>query len=123
MVAQLAVLAAGIWLMAAPAVLGYAGTLAATSDRVVGPTVAAIALLAASRILRGLRWLNLLPGLWLVAAPWMLNFTPIALVNSLAVGAAVLLLAPVGRVDQSRYGGGWASLLRDEGPQRGQEAI
>jgi hypothetical protein len=116
MLAQAIVAVAGVWLMAAPAVLGYTGTVADTSDRIVGPAIASIAFLAAPRILRGLRWLNMLAGLWLVVAPWLLNFPPTALLNSLAVGVLVLFLAPVGHVEQDGYGGGWLALFADDPP-------
>jgi hypothetical protein len=49
---RLLTVAVGIWLMAAPAVLGYAGT-PATSDRIAGPVVAAIGIVAASTVTRG----------------------------------------------------------------------
>src|SRR5690606_38633591 len=38
--------AAGLWLMAAPAVLGHSDTLGASVDRVVGPLVASFAVIA-----------------------------------------------------------------------------
>lgn len=102
---------AGVWLMFAPAVLDY-GEPAATSDRIAGPLLAAIGFLAGFAITRGLRWLNLITGGWLVLGPWLLDFPAAAVVNSLLVGLAVLLLAPWGKPDQSRYGGGWASLWK-----------
>lgn len=94
----------GVWLMAAPAVLGY-GAAAATSDRVAGPIIASVSLVAASAIARGLRWLNLLP------AAWLLGFPTDALVSSVAVGGVVALLTPLGRADPDRYGGGWRALF------------
>jgi len=108
--AQVLLVAVGLELMAAPALFGYAGS-AATNDRIVGPAVAAIAFLAVSRITRGLRWVNLLPGAWLLLAPWVLDYAGEATVNSLLAGALILGLAWVGRVDQSRYGGGWETLF------------
>jgi hypothetical protein len=44
----------GMWLMAAPAILGYGGT-AATNDWIIGPRAATIAAVAASEVLRSLR--------------------------------------------------------------------
>ncbi|SFQ71377.1 SPW repeat-containing protein [Amycolatopsis arida] len=103
--------AAGVWLMAAPAVLGY-GDPAATSDRIAGPALAAIGFLAGFQITRGLRWLNLGTGAWLVVAPWLLGFPAAATVNSVVIGVAALVLAPWGKPDQRRYGGGWVALWR-----------
>lgn len=110
MPAQLALVAVGIWLMAAPDVLGHAET-ASDSARTAGPVMASIAFLGVFTITRGLRWLNLLTGLWLVAAPWVLGLSGTATANSLVCGVAALLLAPVGSVDQDRYAGGWRALL------------
>jgi hypothetical protein len=113
MPAQMTLTVVGLWLMAAPAVLGYGGA-AATSDRVAGPVMAAIAFLAVFRITRGLRWLNLPVGAWLVAAPWLLGFPTDATVSSMVCGVMALVLAPIGSPDQSRYGGGWIALLRTD---------
>lgn len=103
--------AGGIWLMFAPAVLDY-GDPAATSDRMAGPALAAIGFLAGFAITRGVRWLNLATGAWLVAAPFLLAFPTDATINSVLIGLAALALAPWGKPDQSRYGGGWIVLFR-----------
>ena len=109
--AQLALIAVGVWLEAAPAVLGYGGP-AATSDRVAGPVMIAIALVALSRVTRAVRWLNLATGAWLVVAPWLLGFPAGALASSAVAGVLALVLAPRGRSDPGRFGGGWRALLR-----------
>ena len=112
--ARVATVLAGVWLMAAPFILGYAGP-AATSDLVVGPTIAAVAIVAMSQATRPVRWLNLPIALWLLAAPWVLGYDPAPLVNSTCAGLAVAGLTSVrGRVDQ-RFGGGWRSLVRPGG--------
>ena len=96
--------------MAAPAVLGHAGTAAGKSDRVVGPLIVAGAFLGIFTITRPARWFNLLPGAWLLVAPWALGAPTDAIVSDVAAGVVVLALAPVGRMGYDRYGGGWASL-------------
>lgn len=101
----------GVWLMAAPSVLGYGGV-AATNDRIAGPTAAAIAIVAMSQVTRAFRWLNLVIGAWLLLAPWILGYPPSALASSMVSGLALAGLASLrGRVDR-RYGGGWRSLVR-----------
>lgn len=107
---QVVVFALGLWLMAAPAVLGYAGTSAGTSDRLVGPAVAAIGFVAASEITRSLRWLNPTFAAWLILAPLVLGFPIEAAINSVLVGVLVAALSPLGRPRPERFGGGWRAL-------------
>lgn len=104
----------GVWLMAAPAVLGYVGTAAETSDRLVGPTIAAIGFVAASEITRSVRWANLVAAAWLVAGPWLIGAPTAAAINSLVVGLLVGALSPLGKPDTDRFGGGWSSLWKPE---------
>lgn len=111
--AQVVLVVTGVWLMCASAVLGYGGA-AATSDRIAGPALAAIAFLAAFAITRGLRWCNLVAGVWLVAAPWLLNFPVDASVSSLVCGVGALVLAPIGSPEPERFGGGWIALRRTD---------
>ena len=109
MAAQLVCTALGLWLMAAPQLLRYAGP-AAANDYVVGPIIATIGLVASWEAMRELRWANMPFGLWLLLAPWLLGAPEPALLNDLAVGIAVLALAPAGGDVSGRYGGGWSSL-------------
>lgn len=102
--------ALGLWLMAAPAALGYGGA-AATSDRIAGPVAAALAFVALWEVLRGLRWGEALVGVWLLAAPWALAFPGRAAANSVVVGLALVVLATMGGAVSGRYGGGWRALL------------
>jgi hypothetical protein len=106
----------GLWLMAAPAVLGY-GDPAADADRVAGPIAASLAFVALWDVVRGLHRLNGLVGAWLLVAPWLLGYAVAApTYNSLGVGLLLLAsaLAPGGQT--SRYGGGWSSLLPGRQP-------
>jgi hypothetical protein len=113
---RLASLALGVWLMAAPAALGY-GDPARTNDRVVGPIVASIACVAVWEVVRALRWVNVVPALWLLTAPWVLGYERDAAVNSVAVGLALLALVVVRGPVRQRFGGGWRALLRSpDGP-------
>lgn len=101
--------ALGVWLMIAPAILGY-GPPAAFSDRIAGPLIASLAIVAAWEVARPFRHLNLIAGLWLVAAPLVVGFGGAAALDSVVVGLAVAALSRwKGRVE-SRFGGGWSSL-------------
>lgn len=105
----------GVWLMAAPAVLGY-GEPARTSDRIAGPIAAAVAVIAIWEVTRPLRWVNLVIGLWLLAAPWVLAYYDIfaAALNSSAVGLLLILFATSRGKIKERYGGGWSSLWKSD---------
>jgi hypothetical protein len=98
--------------MAAPHVLGYAGV-ARTNDQIVGPLVATFAFIAVWEVTRGLRWLNLVLGVWLVVAPVLLRYPEAtSIVNSLVVGVVVIGLSLARGTTAERFGGGWRSLWR-----------
>lgn len=110
MIARLLEAGLGIWLMAAPAVLAY-GPPAAHSDRIAGPLIASLGIIAAWRIARPLRHLNLLIGAWLVLAPLVVGFGGAAAADSVAVGLAVAALSRFGGgAHDGAFGGGWSSL-------------
>ncbi len=58
--------------MAAPAILGSQGA-AAGSDHVGSALVVTVAVIAMAEVLRAGRFINLLLGAWLIAAPWLLG--------------------------------------------------
>jgi SPW repeat len=105
--------AVGIWLMAAPAVLGY-GDPAQTSDRIAGPLAAAFAIIAASEITRPVRWVNLPIGLWLLIVPWVLGFPTVATVNSMIAGVILIVCARLGGGVMGQFGGGWSALWKSQ---------
>lgn len=118
MTARLLSAVLGMWLMAASAVLGY-DSAARTNDRIVGPAVIAISLVALHEVARELRWLNAGLGLWLLAAPWVLNFPTAALVQSSVAGILLIALASLrGRIHH-RFDGGWCYLWEGPGTSSG----
>jgi magnesium-transporting ATPase (P-type) len=97
--------ALGIGLMFTRLLFGTGGSMA-DSDHLVGALVVTVAVSAAAEVARPLRFVNVLFGLWLIAAPWWLEgwTTPLAAWASVAVGAALCGLAiPRGSI-RSRYG-------------------
>lgn len=111
MIARLLAVAAGVWLIFAPAVIGY-GDPAAANDRIFGPIGGSMAFVAMWEVLRFLRWGTLPVGLWLLVAPFVLGYEETgAVVSSLATGAVMAGTAFVGGDLEQRYGGGWRSLL------------
>ena len=103
--------AMGLWLMAAPAVLGSTGA-AADNGRVVGALIVTTAVIAMAEVGRAVRFLNVLLALWVIAAPWILSGATTATTwNNAAVGGLILLLSlPRGTI-REQYGN-WDRRIR-----------
>lgn len=101
----------GIWLTAAPGVLGYGGP-ARAGDLVAGPLAASLAVVASSEVTRPVRWAILPLGLWLVVSPWVLDHPADAAVNTIAIGVLLAALACVRGQVSARYAAGWSGLWR-----------
>jgi hypothetical protein len=89
----------GLWLMFSRAIFGTAPPMA-DSDHLVGALVITTAVIAMAEVARPLRFLNVVFGVWLVLAPWLLSgiSSPIATLNSVIVGLLVMALSlPRGR--------------------------
>lgn len=112
--AQLAAAALGLWLMAAPAVLGYTGA-AAVMDRIAGPIIAALAIIAVSECTRDLRWANVAVASILIFSPLWFDYAPAATLNTVATGMAVVVVSSLKSRVRSSFGGGWRVLLRGGG--------
>ncbi|MEX2139128.1 MAG: vitamin K epoxide reductase family protein [Pirellulales bacterium] len=95
----------GLWLMFAPAVFGSEETMA-DSDHLVGPLVFTVAVISTAEVVRAGRFVNILLGLWIAAAPWLLSgATLFSTANSALVGAALVVLSfPRGKIHE-QYGG------------------
>jgi hypothetical protein len=104
--------AIGIWLMAAPAVLGY-GPPAQTNDHIVGPLIASVSIIACWQVTRALRWVNIVLGVWLLVVPVVLDYSGFdKIAPSMSAGAITAALSLIkGPVDK-RFGGGWAGLFK-----------
>ena len=94
----------GGWLMFAPDFFGSTGR-ASDSDRLAGALVVTFALVATAEVARSLRLLNVLFGVWLLIAPWLLEgFIPTAQWNDVIAGVVIILLSlPRGHIS-GRYG-------------------
>lgn len=96
----------GIWLMFTPVVFGSSETMA-DSDHLIGALVVTFSIMAMAEVGRAMRFINILFGLWLIAAPWFLGgvASNIALWNSIVVGVLLIGLAlPKGAV-KNNYAG------------------
>lgn len=96
--------ALGVWLMAAPAALDTSGAAAAV-DHLAGALVVTWAVIAFGEIVRPARLLNVLMGMGIVAAPWLLaGDTEFSRWNDVIVGVALMVLSvPRGHVEE-RFG-------------------
>lgn len=111
--------AAGLWMMVAPAVLGYSGS-GATNDRIVGPAAAAVAWVAASETTRSVRWINLPVAVWVLVSPLFLNYPDSGAIHAVLSGITLLLsTAAIERIPSERYAGGWRTLM--DRPQRTEQ--
>jgi hypothetical protein len=83
----------GVWLMAAPGVLGVTGALA-TSSHIVGAAAVTVAAVALAEVTRLARLLDVPLGLWIAVAPWVLGAgMPAARWNGAITGVLIALLA------------------------------
>ncbi len=101
----------GTWLIFAPAALGSTGA-AAHSDHLVGALIVTFAVMALADVGRALRFVNVLFGVWMIAAPRLLNGPTIgSRWSDVIAGSLVILLSlPRGPVGE-RYGS-WERFIR-----------
>jgi uncharacterized membrane protein len=95
----------GAWLMAAPMLLGLAGG-AADSTHIMGALVVTFSVVAFAEPVRLVRWLNVLCGVWVLLAAWILDggtlvWPWISVTSGLALIALNLRCGAV----EDRYGG------------------
>jgi hypothetical protein len=109
MVWQLLALAVAIALMAAPGVVSLSDA-SANAIHVLAPLEAAIAAMAASTVLRGLRRLHLLLGPAIAAVPPLLGGDMLGIAVVALGGAILATLAFPGASDPRRLGGGWRAV-------------
>jgi hypothetical protein len=86
----------GLWLAVSPWLVGYAEHEAATANAVfLGLALALGSHFEATLDENSADWLNMAAGLWLLAAPFVLGFSAVAVAaaNSIAVGTLVMALA------------------------------
>ena len=90
--------ALGLWLAAAPLVLGYGGV-PAINDVVLGLTVLAVALFSLVLLPRftDSSWLTVVCGLWITLSPALLGYEQLQRVatNDVVIGLLVTVLAAV----------------------------
>lgn len=109
MTAQITAVILGIALMAAPSILHYDGV-AADVDHTLGPLAVAVGLMAASQILRGLRWVNLVIAIVLGASIPILQQPRDGTLAVVLIALALVGTALVRGTISERFAGGWSAL-------------
>lgn len=112
MIGRAVAIAAGVWLVVAPAVLDH-NEPAADNDRAIGPIIASLAFVALWPLGRPLRWATLPLGVWLALAPLVIDYhSTAAALSALVAGLIVAAGAPQDGTTTHRFGGGWRGLVR-----------
>ncbi|OYK80463.1 DNA polymerase III subunit epsilon [Coxiella burnetii] len=85
--------------------LGTTGVMA-NSDHLVGSLIITVAIIATAEVARPLRFINVLFGLWLMLAPWIISGgSYLAAGVSVLLGIALIMLSlPRGKRGQEHYG-------------------
>ncbi len=93
----------GLWLLIAPTVLMYFNSVprGRSNDLVIGITVATLAAIRlfgnyrSGRLNQVLSWLTVLPGIWLIASPFLFDYADMtsSSLNAYISGAAIILFA------------------------------
>ena len=99
-------IAIGVWLTFTRVTFDSSGAMA-DSDHLVGLLVLTFTIIALAEVGRATRFINIPFGIWLIAAPWLLDgiASPLAAWNGVICGALLIVLAiPRGRVKDSYAG-------------------
>jgi len=91
-----------LWLFVSPWMLSYTQMrLPVLNGDAVGVIVAAFSIAAMLKFTKWEEWINIVAGFWLIASPWILDYTSLigntatlpATANHLAVGLAIVMLS------------------------------
>lgn len=102
--------AIGVWLMAAPAVLGSPGP-AADNQFLSGALVVTWSVIAFGEVARPIRLLNILMGMWLVASAWILSGHTGAARWNVVIAGVMLIPLSLRRGSIKEHFGGWTPYL------------
>lgn len=112
----------GLWLMVAPALIGTFSETASANNRIFGPIVVAIGVIALWEVMRSVRFGNTLIGIWMLIACLVLGYQDAALISNALSAVIIIALSLVrGEHDPLKFGGGWKALWDDELWKKGQK--
>lgn len=99
-------IAIGVWLTFTRLSFDTSGAMA-DSDHLIGALVVTFSIMAWAEVGRAIRFINIPFGVWLIAAPWLLDgiASPLAAWNGVICGVLLIALAiPRGRIKDSYAG-------------------
>jgi len=99
-------IAIGVWLTFTRVTFDSFGAMA-NSDHMVGLLVVTFTIIALAEVARATRFINIPFGIWLIAAPWLLDgiASPLAIWNGVICGVLLIALAiPRGKIKNSYAG-------------------
>lgn len=111
---QIVGLVGGVWLMVAPAVVGYVDTAAEDLHRTIGPVVATFAAVALWAATRDLRWANLPLVAVMAIAPVFGGHPTGATVVAITTAVVIAAATPFGGPDPQRRGRGWRGVIQSK---------
>jgi short-subunit dehydrogenase len=101
----------GVWLMIAPDSLGFEKQ-GADSAHIVGPLVVTAGLISIWEINRSFRYINLLAGLWLIAASLLIHRDDyVSVWNNAGSGVLLVIFSLIKGKIKGNFGGGWRVLF------------
>jgi len=95
--------ALGFWLLASPMALAYGEMPATQNAFLVGVLLISIEVVELAFFRLWEEWINVVLGAWLVASPWVLGATDVAMANLVIVGLLVMALALYEIWDERRH--------------------
>ena len=102
----------GIWLIISPSFFEM-NKITSNNNYIIGPLVITFSAISLWKINRNAIKANILLGLWLLIALFVLDFTrTIAFFSNGACGAFIIVLSAIKRRIVRNFGGGWRSLFQ-----------
>ncbi len=85
------------------------------NNQIVGAWIITFGLIAVSESVRAVRWGNAALGVWLIGAPFILDYPDERAIGSIALGVGIVALSCIRGNLSNRFGGGWRVLWRTAG--------
>jgi hypothetical protein len=102
----------GLWLMASPHILTM-NTVTSDNNHIVGPLVITFSVISLWDINRNVIKANIILGIWLIVALFVLDFTKtIAFYSNGACACFLIILSSINTPSKAKFGGGWRSLFQ-----------